>query len=309
LPIGSPYVDVDPELGTVSFSLWAGRKGRVTVRPRKLDSRMWADLRRATKFGTCRLTWYQPVGRKGRWMISVSAEFEQKPSEPSRPLVAAVRLGMLTTCTLAYCEPGKTSAGQADSVDLPSSTWRAIRRIERERTERGEWNRKDHGLREGRGRTRKLRATQGLSDTVSRITDTAVRQVAAAVVATAVKRGATTLALPDLSRWSVADEMNRTEDLGEAGRTAHRQWYFRWHQGALRQRIEQAAQLRGLTVVQVDVADSSKTCSACGRVDQACRIERRWECPCGCKLSVEANTARVLANRAAKVVVEGSATR
>lgn len=310
VPIGSPYVDVDKETGSISFALWAGRAGRVTVRPRKLDGRGWSDLRRAVKFGTCRLTWYQPVGRKGRWMLSVSAQFEKRAPDPAqKPLVAAVRLGMLTTCTLAYCEPGKSSVGRADSVDLPGSTWRSVRRIERERTERGEWNRRDRGQREGRGRERKLRATQGLSDTVARVTDTAVRQVAAAVVATAVRRGATVLALPDLQAWSVAQEMDRTRDLPEEGRAAHRRWYLRWHQGALRQRIEQAAQLRGLTVVTVDVVDSSKTCSACGRVDEALRSERRWECPCGCKLSVECNTARVLAKRAADRIAQGQAGR
>lgn len=299
MPIGSPYVEVDRELGTVTFSLWAGRGRKVTVRPRKLDTASWRDLRRAVKYGGCRLTWDKPSGRTGKWFLSLSVELPTE-TRAQAPLVAAVRLGMLTTCTVAYVsrETGKL-LGRTDSVDLPASTWRAVRRVEKARTERGAWNRKDHGQRVGRGRDRKLRVVEGLGDIVQRTTDTAIRQVAAAVVSTAIQRGAAVLALPDFAHWSVASEMDKTADLPEGDRAAHRRWYFRFHQGTLRQRIREAAQREGLAVIDVDPKGAGAECSACGKVDAAQRVGRRWVCTCGCQLSVEANTAKVLVKRAA----------
>lgn len=298
IPIESPYVEVDRELGTFTFSLWAGRGGRVTVRPRKLDSRMWSELRRAEKFGGCRLIWDNPPGRKGRWMLAVAVTAAAR-DRSANAMVAAVRLGMATTCTLAYAEPAKGVVARfTDAIDLPGSAMRAVARVERERTERGKWNRLDHGQREGRGRVRKLRATEAIGDLAARVTDTAVRQTAAAVVAMAIRRGARAIALPDLARWSVASELDRTADLSESARTSHRRWYFRWHQGALREKIAQAAEREGLAVITVPPAGAGATCSECGSTERGRREGRRWECDCGCKLSVEANTAKVLARRA-----------
>jgi hypothetical protein len=299
VPVGStgPGVAVDPELGTVTIGLWEGRGQRVTLRPRKLDPRAWADFRRAVKYGSAKLQWDQPPGRKGRWMLSLALELPAATRE-APPLLCAVRLGMTTTCTLAYAEPtqGKVLR-QGDQIDLPASAWRAVQRIESERTERTRWNRKDRGAREGHGRTRKLRVVADLGDVVARVTETAVRQTAAAVVRTAIRRGATILALPDLSGWSVAAELDRTEDLSQGDRAAHRRWYFRWHQGALRQQLRQAAEREGLEIREVPVGGSSATCSECGVENPAHRAAGRWECSCGCKLPVEVNTARVLARR------------
>jgi transposase len=259
---------------------------------------MWREFRGALSFGNARLQWDKPPGRKGRWMLSMAVTSPARV-RTERPLICAVRLGMLTTCTLAYADP---EAGKVqrfgDSVDLPASTWRTVRRVEKELTERGRWNRKDRGQREGRGRVRKLRATASIGDVVSRVTDTAIRQTAAAVVATAIRRGATALVLPDLAHWSVASELDRTEDLPEGDRSAHRKWYFRVHQGALRQMIGEAAEREGLAVSEVNVSGSSHTCSECGVANEAGRVGRLWSCSCGCKLPVETNPARVLAGRA-----------
>lgn len=299
IPIGSPYVEVDKELGTVTFSLWAGRGRRITVRPRRLDSRSWRTLRSATKFGGARLVWDRPPGRAGKWFLSLSVEVP-KVDRTSAALICAVRLGMETTCTLAYAERDTGAPVRAgDQINLPASAWQAVRRVARERTARGEWNRKERGLREGRGRARKLRAVEGLGDEVARVTDTAVRQVAAAVVRTAISRGASVLALPDLAHWSVASELDRSEDMPDGDRQARRRWYFSFHQGALRQRIRQAAEREGLLVIEVNPARAGVTCSSCGHENAANRAARRWACSCGCKLSAEVNTARVLVARAA----------
>lgn len=299
LPLGATNqgIKVDPETGAISMPLWAGTKGsRVVLRPRKLDSRMWGDLRRAVKFGGARLSWDKPAGRKGRWMLSLSAEYPVA-DRSEQPLVCAVRLGMRVTCTLAYAD-AETGAlvGRCDSVQLPASAWRTVQRVERERRERGRWNRLDRGARQGRGRARKLRAVEGLGNVAQRVTDTAVKQTAAAVVAQAVARGARELVLPDLARWSVRQEMDRTADLPERDRAAHRRWYLRWHQGALREAITHAAQRQGLAVREVSPAGAGAMCSKCGA--EGVRAEGRFECGCGLKMSTEANTARSLCLRA-----------
>lgn len=300
VPVGSSTqgITVDAATGMITIGLWEGRSARVTLRPRKLDSRLWGDLRRALKFGSAKLQWDQPPGRKGRWMLSLSVEVPAAVRDVP-PLVCAVRLGMATTCTLAYANPADAKLlRRTDAVNLPATVWRAVRRVQRERTERGEWNRKERGLREGHGRDRKLRATAGIGDLVARVTDTAIRQVAAAVIATAVSRGATTLALPDLAHWSVASELDKTAALPEGERADHRKWYFSLHQSGLREAMRIAAERQGLDIVYVPVAGCGKTCSECGAENPAYRVDRRWECPCGCKTSIESNTARVLAKRA-----------
>lgn len=301
LPISSNKqgIKVDAENGTISMPLWErGAKGasRVILRPRKLDSRMWGDLRRAIEIKGAALSWDKPAGRKGRWMLSLSAEYPVA-DRTEQPLVCAVRLGMSVTCTLAYAD-AETGAlvGRCDSVQLPASAWRTVQRVERERRERGRWNRLDRGAREGRGRARKLRAVEGLGDVASRVTDSAVKQTAAAVVAQAVARGVRELVLQDLARWSVRQEMERTADLPERDRATHRRWYLRWHQGALREAITHAAQRQGLAVREVSPAGAGAMCSKCGA--EGTRAGGRFECACGLKMSVEANTARSLCLRA-----------
>lgn len=299
VPLGctGPGVRVDRDTLEVSVSVWSGGKGRITLRPRKLDPSQRKALRTALKYGTARLLWHAPKGRKGRWMLSMSVEQPVTHDLTERSVVAAVRLGLHTTCTIAYAEDGKVK-GRADFIDIPDSTWRQVERVEKERRNRGRWNRRDRGAREGRGRARKLRAVEGLGDKVARVTDTALRQVAAAVVAQAIRRGAGTLALPDLKGWSVARELDRTEDLPSTDRADRRRAYFRWHQGTLRQLIREAAEKAGLAVVDVDVARSSSTCSECGAYDPDARQAGRWKCPdCGLELPASVNTARVLVLR------------
>lgn len=291
-------ITVDRETGGITIPLWEGRGQRVTLRPRKLDPRLWGDLRRALKAGPARLQWDAPPGRKGRWMLSLSVDVPAALPKPERELVCAVRLGVQTTCTLAYADPAtKVVERRCDVVDLPASAWRAAQRVERERRERGQWNRLDHGQREGRGRARKLRAVEGLGDVVQRVADTAVRQTAAAVVAMAVQRGATTIALPALSGWLTAHVLDVTEDVApHAERARRRKGYFQAHWGALIAQITQVAERRGLRVVEVSAAGSGSECSECGKEGE--RIEGRFRCSCGCALPVAANTAKVLARRA-----------
>lgn len=295
--LGSTYT-VDQATGAVNFPLWGGRAQRVTVRPRKLDPSRWAMLRSAVKFGDGRLIWSKPPGRKGKWYLALALHLpKKKETQDSRPLVAAVRLGMGTTCALAYAEGGSICSF-GDTVHLPSSTWRAVQRVTRERRERGFFNRKEHGIRAGRGRFRKLRAVEPLSDKVARVTRTAIEQTAAAVVGTAKRRGAYAIALPDLGGWSVSSELDNTADLPEGSRAERRKWYFRWHQGALRQQIREVAEREGLDVLDVSVSGSRATCSYCGNHDPAGRIGDQWRCPCGAELTAEMNSARILVSRA-----------
>lgn len=301
VPVGASGggVKVDQELGTISMPLWSGRNAsRVVLRPRKLDGRSWRIWRSATSFGNARLTWDRPPGRRGKWMLCISAHVPVV-ERTAEPMICAVRLGLYTSCTLAFAEisSGKL-ARRSECINLPSSTWRAVRRVQAQREERGLWNRKDHGQREGRGRQRKLRAVAMLADQVARITDTAVCQTAAAVVAMAKRNNAAVIALPDLARWSVSKEMDSTADLPSPDRAEARKRYFSMHQGALREKIRLAGQREGFRVVDVDVRRSSVTCSECGAENPEYLTDAKWECSCGCKLTSEVNTAKVLAKRA-----------
>lgn len=304
MPLVCSSVQVDPEVGNFTLSPWEGGKKKLTVRPRKLDPHMWRKIRSAVRFGDCELSWDQPVGRKGRWMLSVSGYFHKKKLPETPPLIASVRLGYLTTCTLAFVHPAtKKPQGQVESINLPSTVEKATARLERERTERGRWNRLDAGLREGRGRAKKLRATENLSDKLRRVTTTAVRQTAAAVVNLAIRRGATALAIPDLKTWSVNDTMEKTEELPEVERALRRKWYFARHQGEIRAQIQQVCETRGLPWVSVPVADANRTCFSCGKLTEAAPRDREWKCGCGAHRSTEANTAIVLAQRGADEIM------
>lgn len=308
IPIGSTTqgLKVDPEAGTISMPLWAGNGQRVTLRPRKLDARMWRDLQRAIKFGSAKLQWNKIKGRKGRWDLSLSATYPAK-DRSTEPLLCAIRLGMRASCTLAFANPATGRVERfGDVIDLPASAAKAVARVRRERTMRGRWNRKDRGLRVGRGRDRKLRVLGTIGDTVSRVTETAVRQTAASAVAAAIARGSGTVVVPDTAHWSVAQELDRTRDMPHGDRAAMRKWYFDRHQGELRAAIESAAEREGLTVMLVSPAGIGKTCSACGKVDATQRAHGRWHCSCGAQLSAEVNSARVLAGRALAKLREGT---
>lgn len=304
IPLGfsGASLKVDTEAGTLNFPVWSGRgTTRLTVRPRKIDRSQWHALRHALKYGDGKLTWHKPAGRKGRWMLSLSLTQPVASREVHQDVVCAVRLGMNKTATLAFASSGKVMSWH-DEVDVPDSTWRQLRRIESERKGRLNWNKRSAGQREGRGRARKLRVLGDISDRQRRITETAIRQVSAAVVASAVRRGAGTIAIPNLKTWSVANELERTHDLPEGDRTAHRQWYFRWHQGELRAQIQQVAEKHGMKIIEINVAGCSTECGGCGATAPEARENGRWHCPaCNLRTTIERNTAMVLVKRACAV--------
>jgi transposase len=98
--------------------------------------------------------------------------------------------------------------------------------------------------------------------------DTALDCHVAAVVRTVKARGATICSIEDHAHWSVGRAHDRAEDEGgtNAGKAKMRHDYFRWHQGALRSKLESVLAREGIEVRIVDPAMTSRTCPDCGKV-------------------------------------------
>jgi len=274
ITVASAAVEVRDDLSVV-LTLWPAEKGerrakRVRVRYRKIDASQRTILRHLTngtyKTGEARLAWVAPKGRKGRWMLSLSwtGEVEDAKGEA----VVGVHLGMINTVSLAFADAttGKV-ATRSEVVRIPETVTRAWNRVERERRDRLRGGAIENGnARAGRGRDRKLRAVDASAHQLADIVDTALKQVAARVVAAAKCQGASVLALEDLAHWSVAKAMDELPDGTNAQRAKRRRWYLRWHQGALRELIACAATGAGMKVIKVSASNDSRECSKCGVV-------------------------------------------
>ena len=203
--------------GRMSLPVFAGRKGRVKIGWRKLGTQkaIYQRIRSGHyKLGSCKLSWHKPPGRKGRWMLSMSwtGEIEAASDGPVR--IAAVHLGIMSTASIAYLDANGAPTRYKDIVDFPDSAVRAWRRLEKERRTRQNYNRNEVGARQGRGRNRKLRVSRAIGNKVQRLVETTVEQLAAQVVATVKRRGASVLVIENLTNWSrdlAMDELMENE--------------------------------------------------------------------------------------------------
>lgn len=309
------------EDGGIELVTFNGRRNnRISVWPRKLDDGQRAIFNRLRdgtyKTGCSRLQWIKRKGGKGRWMISIAwtdEKHEANAIEPGKSLVAGIDLGIEHAVWIAYTDLGGVARRFNDTIEFPGNILRSIAQRRRERTQRSRWNRDDFGLRTGRGRGRKMRVVNHLSDTVVNTHDTMIRQLAAATVKKAIARGATVIVLEDHKDWSV-ERMHEEADQHSKKRAAQiRHTYFRWHQGAMRVAIQNAAEKAGLTVLVVDPAMTSRTCSACGTLwadtgvyrkgpkpegPEFGRIElRKFVCSCGTTIHADRNAAINIARR------------
>ncbi len=303
LPI--PYRAVEVELrgdGCIILQTFEGRSNnRVTVRPVKLDGSQnailhrlrageaaWAEAEQAKvkrsdfvfpvgayKLGSARLQWDQPQGGKGKWFLSLSwtdtnHETGSLPAtgEPAtEALVAGIDLGIQNAVWIAFTKADGTPVKRPETVPFPRRTFRAVARISKERRERSTFNRAPLGLREGKGRTRKMRVVEKIGDKVDRLNDTMIGQIAAAAAAIIKRRGAAVAVLEDHGNWSVEkmhDLARQASSRDEAAKM--RASYFRWHQGAMRVALRHALEALGILVVDVDPAYTSRLCHACGIV-------------------------------------------
>lgn len=295
------------EDGMVAIKVWGGRGSDTWLRlaPRKLDASQRSSLLTG-KPGTARLVWRKPKGRKGKWMLSLAVTTPARELSPPVPLIAAVHLGMINSCTVAYVgrESG-TPEKRCDVHNIPRTALRAAHRLRNERRERSATNRQEWGLREGRGRQRKLRVVETLSGRERATVDTAIRQTAAAVVSRALARGAVELVIEDLTAWSVARAMDELPDATNRARADFRRWYLRWHQGELRQRLKEAAEREGMVVRQQKISEHriAHTCSKCGATysagDEVWGLlygPKRFACKeCGLRRNGDVNAALNLA--------------
>lgn len=255
--------------------------------------------------------------RTKKWMLAISWSGEAKSADG--PLLMGVHLGIATTasCACIGLEDGKLARFK-DRVLIPKATLRALDRFRHERSDLSRLNRQEYGLREGHGRGRKLRVTALLSDSYFQMVQTAVRQTAAAIVKLAQKRGVSIIAIEDLKDWSVDKMLLESEALLGPSRKRARHAYFRWHQGALREAIKQAAELAGIFIVEVSAAHDSNTCCKCDTVwPESYKIAKKkqekgkpfkppefgrvswgtFRCSCGHEDHADRNAANIVAMR------------
>lgn len=248
---------------------------QIRVRPKKLDANSRAVLDRlssgAYKLGVCRL---HHRARDHKWFLSVSwtdenhvvAELPETAVEAEQEgvVVAGVDTGIQHACWIAYVDALGQPLKRPDVIQFPERTLRAVARITNERRQRLEFNRAPLGLREGRGRSRKLRVVDAIGDTVERMNTTMIEQIVAATVAKIKNRGASVMVLENHGEWS-ATKMHRRADSRTRSEAARiRASYYRWHQGQIRDQLKKVGAREGLTVVEINPAWTSRTCHVCG---------------------------------------------
>lgn len=287
---------------------------QIYVRPRQLDDGQMSILRRCIsgelKHGSARLSWDQPPGRRGKWMLSLSWSDENhqmpEPKVGDSDLVAAIDLGIDHAIWIAYLSRDGKPKGFNDVIPFPRQVVRKVEALRVERQERSVFNRDEFGLREGRGVQRKLRVVQHLSDQISRTHDTMLKQMVSAAIEHIRKRGARFLVLEDHKDWSVSRLHEKAGEQSRKQAARIRKSYFRWHQGAARSLLESAAEQASILPVIVNPAHSSRICSSCGTLwadtgvyrkkklpegeQDYGRVEwRRFVCSCGASIHADRN--------------------
>src|SRR5256884_668282 len=104
-----------------------------------------------------------------------------------------------------------------------------------------------------------------------------------AVLEEARRIGAATIVMEDLTH--IRDRLRA----GRRMRARLHRWAFRQLQGF----VEYKARASGISVVYVNPAYSSQTCSACGQLGT--RLKHRFECSCGLRAHADLNASRNLA--------------
>lgn len=312
------------EDGRIDLVVFGGRQNnRVTIAPRNVDEGQAALLARCQKgelkHGSATLSWTQRPGAKGKWMFSLAwtdEAHELATAEAPEDLVAGIDLGIEHAVWISYIGLDGTAKKFNDTIEFPRATIRAVGEVKREAGQRLRWNKQAFGVREGRGVSRKIRPTEHLGDRVARTHTTMLKQICSATLAYAKERGAKILVIEDHQIWSVAKMHSVADTLGSSRAAQTRKDYFRWHQGAMRQHLQEMGTKQGFTVIVVNPANSSRTCSDCGLLwantgiyaserktrpgapapGEFGRIAlRKFVCSCGLKIHADRNAALNLA--------------
>lgn len=235
----------------LTLSLWAGRSGGLTVRPHGLNRGQRAMLRACAegraKLGAVKLAW-DP--RRCKWALSMAYTLEEVAAQDAAAaLVAGASLGFAPTVLVAYAAEAGGEASFSDTLTIPRDLFRAERRLDGELAARSRANRAEFGLRTGRGRGRKLRATEALRGKIGRMREDARRELAAALVHTLRRRGVQRLVLEDMAWWH-RSMLRESEPLRPQERRARRRrWIISAYQPhATTQAIISACAREGMSV-------------------------------------------------------------
>jgi transposase len=263
------------EDGIIEIPIWSAKNkitgakqaSTVAVRPVRLDGSLASILKRIRlgeyKPGQVFLKWDKSPTRKGKWFVCVqwTGPIEQKAElEASR--ILGVDLGIVHPASCIVFESTKNKFAGSLLLPHPTQVTRSLRRRQAELRER----RMYRNFNTGKGRKYATRSFAAASDKIARATETALEQIAAAVVQHAIKHRCKTIAVEDLAHWSHRRAMNWGDDKTAHERAAYRRSYLRFHQGGLREKIKAAAQKALLNVIEVPARYTSKTCSACGKI-------------------------------------------
>jgi len=290
-PIASAGVKVDAERGMIVLNLWEGG-GKITVQPVRMDNGSREVFRRICT-GAYRSTdaklWRNDRDKKWYLSLGWEGEVEEKPVG----LVCGVDLRWYARAHLRYCDPATGLVSRyKDVVKVPENVVRAWDAVESERSRRSEFNRKKYDLRTGRGRSRKARVVECLSDRRANMADSATRMVCATIVKQAKFRGASEVVAENLTGFT-DDFMTETEvdeTLTYASRARWRKRFLLWQQGRIRSLLRTAVEAEGMTYREIDPAYTSMTCSQCGKVWSTPPKEKpefglvtfsRFRCDCG----------------------------
>jgi len=294
-------VKIDEESGRISFPLAVG--DRIDLQPCKIDGSkqsIWSKILSGEyKHGDAKL--FRNL-RKKKWFMSLSwsGQVEERPSGG----ICGVDLGMVITAMLGFLDSDLQPTKRYVAIRIPENVLRAWDAAGQDRRQRQLQNKEVFGLREGKGKQRKLRAADRLSSRRSNMVRTAVQQTASAVVKEAIRNGCSKIAIEDLTGFT-EEVIAGSEDQPTRSKAWKRKWFLTWNQGAMRLAIKSAAGREGIACIEVNPSYTSRTCHVCGKVWQKPeggngRVSQKdFRCTCGFSGNADWNAALNIAKRAA----------
>lgn len=272
---------------------------RLTFAVRPAGSRhraVWRAVVAGTlRYGDARLQ----LDRLGRWYVLLSHEV-LTPEARATGGVLGVELGADRFAVAAHL----SALGELEDTEVfpsPLNFWRHWQQDLRIRREIGRANRKDYGLRAGKGRGRKLRPLEKRRARYeARIVD-ACRVVAHAIVRYAIEHGCRAVAVPNL-RTAAKRQQDATEDVQPRETRADiRSRFLRRNRGRLRDAIAAKCEEHGIELLEVSSAKRYSECGWCGEIvepEAGQVVCRNTECRhVGKPADAGANTALVIARR------------
>lgn len=244
--------------------------------------------------------------RTNHWTVAIAFTRTVEQAALLRPpCTVGIDSGLARFAQLACVAPDGTILSERRTLHFPADVDRALTRIFARKKQVARTPRPS-----GRGRTRALRGVYAARDAYARRVDTAVRQLAAAVVKTTQAFGGVEIHMEDLTNWSQQQMLRETAELEGKSRRGRRRFFTKWRHATLVAAVKNAAEKAGITFLLVDARNTSKTCAKCGKVwakdkdappPTSGRISQsEFRCECGWEANADWNAAINIARRKEK---------